>query len=112
MMLALDKKKDISILNAMGATPQIIRNIFLTEGTMIAFVGTIVGLVLGAVFCVLQERFGLVSMGLENAVMQGYPVKMAFDDFVLTTLTVFLITLLISVRPAVLASRFISVQEL
>jgi lipoprotein-releasing system permease protein len=112
MMLALDKKKDISILNAMGATSNTIRNIFLTEGSLIALVGTLVGLALGAGVCYLQQEFGFVSMGLANAVMQGYPVKMAFDDFALTLVTVLTITLLVSIRPAVLAARFISVQEL
>jgi lipoprotein-releasing system permease protein len=112
MMLALDKKKDISILNAMGATSQTIRNIFLTEGSLIALVGTFVGLALGAVVCYLQQEFGFVSMGLANAVMQGYPVKMAIDDFALTLVTVLAITLLVSIRPAVLAARFISIQEL
>jgi lipoprotein-releasing system permease protein len=112
MMLALDKKKDISVLSSMGATSGIIRNIFLIEGAMIALIGTISGLLLGAAFCLLQQRFGLVSMGLENAVMQGYPVKMKLIDFSITLLAVCFITLILSIRPAVLASRVASIQEL
>jgi lipoprotein-releasing system permease protein len=112
MMLALDKKKDISILGAMGATTQTIRNIFLMEGALIAFCGTFAGLLIGASFCYLQQEFALVSMGLENAVMQGYPVKMSPDDFVLTFLAVSIVTLIISIRPAVLATRVVSIQEL
>jgi lipoprotein-releasing system permease protein len=112
MMLALDKKKDLSVLSSMGATPRIIRNIFLMEGAMIALIGTISGLLLGAGFCLLQQEYGLVSMGLENAVMQGYPVKMKLYDFLITLTAVSVITSLLSIRPAVLASKGVSVQEL
>jgi lipoprotein-releasing system permease protein len=112
MMLAMDKKKDITVLSSMGAPSQTIRNIFLLEGVMIAFTGTGIGLVIGALTCLFQQKFGMVSMGLENAVMQGYPVLMKPDDFVIILLTVSIITLLLSLRPAVMASRFVSVQEL
>src|SRR5690606_15695830 len=46
MMLALDKKRDISILSAMGAPERIIRNIFLYEGALIAATGAITGVLL------------------------------------------------------------------
>ena len=112
MMLALDKKKDISVLSSMGASSRMIRNIFLLEGAMIALIGSVFGLILGAGFCLLQQKFGLVSMGLENAVTQGYPVKMDVFDFLITLLAVSVITLLLSIKPAVLASRVVSIQEL
>lgn len=112
MMLALDKKKDISILSAIGASPKTVRNIFLFEGALIALSGAITGLLLGAGICWLQQNFALISMGMENAVMEGYPVKMHTSDFVATLVAVSLITFLVSIRPAVLASRFSSVQHL
>ncbi|HLT74096.1 MAG TPA: FtsX-like permease family protein [Ohtaekwangia sp.] len=112
MMLALDKKRDISILAAMGAAGRTIRNIFLFEGALIAAIGACSGLVLGAAFCLLQERYAFISMGMENAVMDGYPIKMRAEDFVWTLTVVSVITFLISIRPAVLASRTASVQHL
>jgi lipoprotein-releasing system permease protein len=112
MMLALDKKRDISILSAMGAPHHLIRNIFLFEGALIASIGTFLGLVFGAAFCFAQQRFALVSMGMENAVMDGYPIKMAGLDFIWTMVVVSVITFIISIRPAVLASRTVSVQNL
>jgi lipoprotein-releasing system permease protein len=112
MMLAIDKKKDISVLTAMGATPALIRSIFITEGAYIAFAGAALGMGLGVLLCLLQQQFGLVSMGMETAVTQGYPVKLNPADLFFTMLTVAGITLLISFRPAVVASRFYSVQHL
>jgi lipoprotein-releasing system permease protein len=112
MMLALDKKKDISILKAMGAHGSQIRNIFMAEGVLIAFFGAFLGLALGMVFYWLQMNFGLISMGMETSITQGYPIKIKAMDFFLTMLVISIITLLISIHPARLASRIAGVQHL
>lgn len=112
MMLAIDKKKDISIMAAMGASHNVIRQIFLTEGAIIASLGAFIGLVFGGIFCWLQLEYGIISMGMETSVTEGYPVKVVPMDFVNTLLVVSVLTFLISWRPAVLAARFASVQNL
>jgi lipoprotein-releasing system permease protein len=112
MMLALDKKKDITVLSSMGASRALIRNIFLAEGSLIAAFGAITGLVLGGILCWLQLSFGLISMGMESAVTQGYPIKVNPLDFVVILLVVSVVTWLISIRPATLASNFVNNNEL
>ncbi|MBT1705446.1 FtsX-like permease family protein [Fulvivirgaceae bacterium PWU20] len=112
MMLALDKKKDISILSSVGATPQLVRNIFLAEGSLIAFCGAILGLIFGGAFCWLQMNYGIISMGMETSVTQGYPIKVRAIDFVATLFVVSVITFCISIRPAILASRLVHKKEL
>jgi lipoprotein-releasing system permease protein len=112
MMLALDKKKDISVLSAMGASGNQIRNIFMTEGAMIAFIGATAGLLLGGTFCFLQLKYGIISMGMETSITQGYPIKVKALDFVSTFLVVSVVTLIISFHPAKLASRFAAVKHL
>jgi lipoprotein-releasing system permease protein len=110
--LALDKKKDISVLAAMGADQSLIKNIFLTEGALIAVSGAFLGLTLGGIFCWLQLQFGIISMGMETSVTEGYPIKVVPTDFLYTMLVVSLITFLTSYRPAVLAARSVAVQNL
>ena len=112
MMLALDKKKDISILFALGGHDHLIRKIFLSEGALIAFIGAISGLVLGGGICWLQDTFGLVGMGMENAIVSNYPVKMRLADFVLTSVVIVCITILVSFYPARLAARSYSIESL
>lgn len=111
-MLAIDKQKDISILSAMGADGRLIRNIFLAEGALISFSGALIGLLLGAGFCLVQLRFGIISMGMESSVMEDYPVRMMLKDFVATLFLVSIITFLISARPAILAAKSPSLQSL
>jgi lipoprotein-releasing system permease protein len=112
MMLAIDKKKDISILSAVGASPNLIKRIFLSEGALIAFIGAALGLFLGGTICWLQDHFGLVGMGMENALVTNYPVKLRSIDFVTTSLVIITITFLISFYPASLAARSFSTRQL
>lgn len=112
MMLAIDKKKDLAVLSAMGADAPLIRKIFVSEGAFIALLGSGSGLLLGGLVCWLQLEYGLVSMGMESAVIDGYPIKPLATDFALTMIVVALITFLISSHPARLAARSASVQNL
>jgi lipoprotein-releasing system permease protein len=112
MMLAIDKKKDIAILSAVGASPQLIKKIFLSEGALIAFLGAGIGLAFGGSICWLQDHFGLVGMGMENALVSNYPVKINPLDFLTTSSVIVAITFLISFYPAALASKSFTTQEL
>jgi len=112
MMLALDKKRDITILASLGADSGLLRKIFLAEGLLIAGIGTISGLFFGALIVALQQQFNLVSMGMDSAVVDGYPVKMILSDFAYVFVVMTIVTILISSRPAAIASRFATVQNL
>lgn len=111
-MLAIEKKKDIAVLFAMGATRKLIRSIYMKEGAIIALSGAAVGLVIGFVICWLQDRFGFVSLGVTSSIVESYPVKMRVSDFVFTSLSVILITFLAAYRPAQIASRVKTVEHL
>ncbi|KOF02973.1 releasing system transmembrane protein [Roseivirga seohaensis subsp. aquiponti] len=111
-MLAIEKKRDISVLYSFGATSQFIRQIFLKQGSIISLVGSVIGLLAGLALCLLQQKFGLVSMGMQSAVMNAYPVKLEVTDFIMVGVSIFLITILISYRPAIIASRVETVKNL
>ena len=104
-MLVIDKKKDIAVLLAMGANRLAVRHTFLYVGAIVALVGAAVGLVTGVSLCWLQQRFGLVSMGMATSVVESYPVKMKLSDLVFTCLSIVVITLAVSIRPAINAGE-------
>ncbi|MCE7056400.1 FtsX-like permease family protein [Algoriphagus sp. AGSA1] len=110
-MLAIEKKKDIAVLKAMGATDKLIRHIFLKQGALIAISGALIGLVLGYMICWIQQTFGLVSLGISSAVVDAYPVKMIWKDFVWISVAMIGITFLASSRPAWIASQVDPVKE-
>ncbi|WP_035565165.1 ABC transporter permease [Hymenobacter sp. IS2118] len=104
-MLVIDKQKDISVLLAMGANQKMVRNTFLLVGAIVAFVGAAVGLVVGVSLCWLQQYFGFVSMGMATSVVDAYPVKMQLSDLIFTCASIIIITLAVSIRPALNASK-------
>ena len=106
MMLVIDKRKDIGIFSAMGASGNLISRIFISEAAIIAGYGTCFGLAAGILFCFLQQTVGLVGMGMENAIVSDYPVKLEFSDLLLISGFNALITILISLHPARLGLRY------
>ena len=104
-MLVIEKQKDISVLFALGASPKLIKSIFWFEGAIISLTGAVIGLLLGFLICLIQIKFGIISMGMETSVVSSYPVKMQFLDFLYTAICVIIITFLASYRPASVAAK-------
>lgn len=105
-MLVLDKKDDIQTLSAMGASSGLIRNIFLKEGFIISGIGSIIGIVLGSLICLSQMYFGWLSMGMENAIVDAYPVLLKFADIAISFVGILVITVFASFFPAQKATTF------
>jgi lipoprotein-releasing system permease protein len=104
-MLVMEKQKDITILKAMGARSSLITKIFLMEGLIIAGIGTLIGFFISIVFCVLQEKFGLVKLQGQSFLVDSYPVSMHLMDFVLVSITIIIIGVAASWYPARRAGR-------
>ena len=88
-MLIIDKRADVETLRNLGATDNQIVRIFLFEGRMITFIGAVVGIVLGIALCLLQQTYGLITLGASGSfVVDAYPVSIHFWDVVLVFVTV------------------------
>ena len=94
-MLIIEKREDISTLRAMGAGETLIRRVFVLEGWFISLLGLAIGLLMGLAFCLLQQRFGLISMP-GNFVIQAYPVVLKGSDLLITALSVAILGYLIA----------------
>ncbi len=104
-MLVLEKKKDISILQSMGASQPLIRKIFLSEGLLLGFIGAFSGIVLAVIICLLQIKFHLIKLQGGSFLIDYFPVKLVLGDFLLVIATAATIALLASVVPAFKAAR-------
>ena len=91
-MLMIDKRKDTEILKAMGADNRLIQRIFLNEGLLISVAGGLIGLLLGIVLVLLQQRFGFVKFGTGgNYVVDAYPVLLKLKDVLLIFATILVV---------------------
>ncbi len=88
-MLMIDKRKDTAILKAMGADRRLVRKIFMNEGMLIAVAGGLIGLLLGILLVLLQQRFGFVKFGSGgNYIVDAYPVLLKGKDVLLIFVTI------------------------
>ena len=99
-MLVLEKQKDIQILQSMGATRSWIQKVFLTEGIMLAAIGAGIGIIMALLICFLQLQFKLIPLEGTSFVIDYYPVKLVFTDFVIVAVTVFVIATTASWLPS------------
>jgi lipoprotein-releasing system permease protein len=104
-MLVLEKQKDISILHALGGNNSFIQKIFLSEGLLIGIIGGVAGIILALIIAWLQINYGLVRLEGGSFLVEYYPVKLKWPDFILVAATVLFIALLASWIPARKAAR-------
>jgi lipoprotein-releasing system permease protein len=92
-MLIVDKKKDTQILRQLGASPPVIRRLFLFEGLLISTAGGIIGLGLGIILVWIQEVFGVIGLGDGSGafVIDAYPVDLQLMDIFVVLFTVLVI---------------------
>ncbi len=62
-MLVIEKRKDIAILKSMGANRKQVMKIFMFQGTLLGFVGTIAGTILGFALVGCNRHFNSVDTG-------------------------------------------------
>lgn len=99
-LLVIEKRKDLRTLLAMGITQQQLLRIFLSVGLFISFSGALVGMALGFALGWIQQTFGIIPLGIPNALIDSYPIHMEWFDFLMTALVVIVITFLASIIPA------------
>ena len=101
-MLILEKKTDTAVLFSMGATKSLIQRVFVYEGIMVSALGGLIGTLLGAFICFLQQTFHIVKLGGGGAhyIIPYYPVQIRFTDILVVLATILLISLLTSLIPA------------
>ena len=99
-MLVLEKKQDIAVLHALGASKNFIQKIFLSEGLLLAIIGGGVGMLLAFLIGVLQTKYHLIPLQGSTFMIDYFPVKMVLSDFLLVALTIVIIAVIASWIPA------------
>jgi lipoprotein-releasing system permease protein len=120
MMMVLNKRKDIAILQTMGASKKQVLNIFLTQGLLIALVGISIGVIIGVISCywaadlVLAVESFMGTKLLDTSVypIDYVPVDLRWHDVLFVSLSALFLSLLATVYPAVKASNTIPAEAL
>nr|WP_228531186.1 MULTISPECIES: ABC transporter permease [Myxococcaceae] len=111
IMLVLEKRKEISVLKALGVSDSGIVKIFLAEGLQIGVAGGLLGLLSGYAWCKFIERVG-IKLDPEVYYIPNLPVRIEWGQNLLAVVIAVLITYLASIYPALKASSVEPVEGL
>ncbi len=118
IMLVTDKKADIAILKTFGASPKLITQVFIVQGMIIGVVGTVLGTILGVTFSLTVSDLlnwvnNTLGLGLFNAYFVDYlPSQIKVLDVLLVVSISFLLSFLMTIYPALRASKVQPAQAL
>ncbi len=110
IMVVMEKRKDIAVLIAMGATRRDVRLIFVLKGLIVGAAGTAAGLILGAGGCFALARYQFIHIPREIYGISTLPIAVAPSNFAVVALASMLLCLLATVYPARQASREMPVE--
>ena len=104
-MLVLEKRKDINVLQSMGASQNSILKIFLSEGLLLGSIGTVAGILVATILCLVQIKFEIIKLAGGSFLLDYFPVKLIATDFILVAATATAIAFFAAWFPARKASR-------
>jgi len=110
-LMVQEKGREVAVLKAMGAGDRMIVSIFVLEGTLIGVLGSVLGLGLGYAVCFAAEHFG-VRLNPEVYYIDKLPVHIDPSEFFTVGIAAILVSLLVTIYPAQLASRLRPVDAL
>lgn len=105
ILLGTEKLRDIGIMRAMGASPNMIRKVFMWEAMMIATFGILLGVCLAFLLCWIIATFNIVNLPGDIYYLTKVPVRIELWDVLAVVLGSYLICFAAGLYPAVKASR-------
>jgi lipoprotein-releasing system permease protein len=120
VMVVNEKQSDIAILRTYGATPRMIMQIFIVQGGLVGFVGTMSGLVLGlllasnatAIVNGIERMFNVQLLSSSVYFVNYLPSEIRWEDIAFICIASLFFSLLATLYPAWRASKLDPVESL
>ncbi len=108
VMAVTDKQSDIAILRTLGMTPKGIMGVFIVQGTLIGFLGTLLGLILGILLAhnvnnlleFARHAFHVQIFPASVYYISNLPSDIYVSDVLKVTISTFVLTILATLYPA------------
>lgn len=99
-LLVQEKKRDIMILQSMGASKQFIKKLFLVQGMLIGSVATVIGVGVGLGLCYGQIHFQWITLEQGKFIINALPIAISWVDVVSVTILTIVLSFLVSLYPS------------
>ncbi len=104
-MTVAEKRAEIGVLKAMGASPGVITRIFFGESLIIGVVGTLLGVALGVGLSLGQAHYGWFSLDTSRYIVPALPISLQADDVIFVSAVALILAPLAGIYPARKAAR-------
>ena len=112
VLLVMEKSRDIAILKTMGTSSPRVMRIFMLQGLVIGFIGTIIGGIGGVSLCWLLTTYRLIHIPEDVYQVSYVPFIVEPLDLVVVLVSAIVICFLATIYPSRQASRLDPVQAL
>jgi len=120
VMLVKNKGRDVAVLRTIGASQGSILRVFFMSGAMIGVIGTVLGLLLGILFCTFIEQIqaaveyvtGAEVFASEVYYLPSIPARIEWPEVFWISLFAFVMSCLATLPSAIRASRIDPVEAL
>ena len=98
--LVAEKKTEIGVLKAMGASERDIIHIFVNAGVIIGMLGTIIGLTISLLLLWAQQHWHFIIIPVPGFPLQWLPVEIRIRDFITVPILALIISFFTTLYPA------------
>ena len=112
MMMVLEKTSDIGILRVMGAQSSNIRKIFNLQGLIVAFLGVILGVVVGSLLVLSQSKWSWITLPDEIYLIPVLPVELYWSEVFMVGIVAFAIVQLSVRYPSKKAAKLLPLDAI
>jgi lipoprotein-releasing system permease protein len=120
VMTVTDKRADIAILRTLGAQPGSIQTIFVVQGALIGWMGTIFGVIIGlilafnagAIVAGLESLFGFQALPESLYLINRMPSQVRWSDVTTIAITALVFSFLATLYPSRSAAKIAPAQAL
>jgi lipoprotein-releasing system permease protein len=112
ILVVVERRRDIAILNALGATRRGVMLLFVIEGAVVGAIGAAAGIVIGFIACAIGNHYKLVSLPPDVYSISNVPLIARPSEMLIAALVAFVLSVLATIYPARAASRMRPVEAL
>jgi len=112
MILILERTNMIGTLKSLGSTNWSIRKIFLYYAAYIIMIGVAFGNLIGIGLCLLQQKFGFITLSEDDYYLSVAPVEIDLFTILLLNIGTLAITLLFLIIPSYLVTSISPVKAM
>jgi lipoprotein-releasing system permease protein len=111
-MMVMEKTRDIAVLMSFGVKPRQIRTIFLLQGLLIGFTGTLLGLIAGYSLSWIGGHYHFIHLSAEVYSIDYLPFAARWTDGVIVAAVSLAVSLLATLYPSSSAARVLPAEAL